>query len=139
MANRLAFPRRIWRLSFGFGNSAGDERARPAILAGQSNYSDVRDPVTSLFVESFKPRQRVALHRRAKGGQFRPNDNVTRLAAAVALVRAAGLRSEAEAKAGTPLPFLDASGSPVNLRGYVSVAISGGLLQADTNFRPQAG
>ena len=42
------------------------------------------------------------------GGKFRPNDNVTRLAAAIAMVRAAGLRSEAEAKTNTLLGFLDA-------------------------------
>ena len=62
---------------------------------------------------------------------------MTRLAAAVALVRAAGLRSEAEAKAGTPLAFLDASGIPNELKGYVSVAVSKGLLRADSSFRPQ--
>jgi hypothetical protein len=61
---------------------------------------------------------------------------VTRLAAAVALVRAAGLRSEAEAKAGTPLAFLDASTIPYDLRGYVSVAVSNGLLKADSSFKP---
>ena len=58
------------------------------------------------------------------------------MAAAVALVRVAGLRSEAEAKAGIPLAFLDASAIPAELRGYISVAVSTGLVQADTTFRP---
>jgi hypothetical protein len=35
------------------------------------------------------------------------------------------------------LAFLDASGIPNELKGYVSVAVSKGLLQADSSFRPQ--
>jgi serine protease AprX len=112
----------------------------PQYLPGQSNYVDVRDPATRLFVESVQSSPTGSLFIDAqKGGQFRPSASVTRLAAVVALVRAAGLRSDAEAKAGSPLPFLDASGIPNELKGYVAVAISTGLLQADTNFRPQAG
>ncbi len=111
----------------------------PQFLPGQSNYKDVRDPATGLFVESVQASPTGALFIDAtQGGQFRPNDNVTRLTAAVALVRAAGLRSDAEKKAGTPLPFLDAIGIPSELKGYVAVAISTGLLEADSNFRPQA-
>jgi serine protease AprX len=110
----------------------------PQYLPGQSNFIDVRDPATTLFVESVQASPTGSLFVDApKGGQFRPNDSATRLAAAVALVRAAGLRADAEAKAGTPLPFLDAAGIPNELKGYVAVAISQGLLQADTNFRPQ--
>ena len=73
------------------------------------------------------------------GGQFRPDDVVTRLTAAVALVRAAGLRSQADARAGISLPILDGGRIPSELRGYVSVAMSEGLLPAGTYFRPQAG
>jgi hypothetical protein len=75
----------------------------------------------------------------APGERFRPYEAVTRLTAAVALVRAAGLRSEAEARAGTPLALLDAQNIPSELRGYVSVAMSEGLLPANTVFRPQDG
>jgi serine protease AprX len=111
----------------------------PQYMPGQSSFIDVRDPASRLFVESVQASPTGALFiDAAKGGQFRPNDDTTRLAAAVALVRAAGLRSDAEAKAGTPLPFLDATGIPTELKGYVAVALSAGLLQADTNFRPQA-
>ena len=111
----------------------------PQYMPGQSSYIDVRNPASRLFVESVQASPTGALFiDAAKGGQFRPNDNTTRLAAAVALVRAAGLRSDAEAKAGTPLPFLDATGISNELKGYVAVAVSAGLLQADTNFRPQA-
>lgn len=109
----------------------------PQYLPGQSTYKDVRDGSTMLFVESVQSSPTGALFIDVtKGGQFRPNDSMTRLAAAVALVRAAGLRSEAEAKAGTPLAFLDASGIPSELRGYISVAVSNGLLHGDSTFRP---
>jgi len=111
----------------------------PQYVPGQSNYRDLRDASTMLFVESVQASPTGALFIDVnKGGLFRPNDSVTRLTAAVALVRAAGLRSEAEAKAGIPLVFLDSSGIPSELRGYVSVAVSNGLLQADTTFRPSS-
>lgn len=109
----------------------------PQYLPGRSTYSDVRDQSSMLFVESAQASPTGALFLDVPRGLFRPYENVTRLAAAVALVRAAGLRSEAEAKSGCPLAFLDASGIPSELRGYVSVAISTGLLQGDTSFRPQ--
>jgi hypothetical protein len=111
----------------------------PQYLPGQSNYVDIQDPATTLFVESVQASPTGSLFiDAAKGGRFRPNDAANRLTAAVALVRAAGLRSDAEAIAGTPLPFLDAASIPSELRGYVAVAVSTGLLQADTSFRPQA-
>ena len=111
----------------------------PQYLSGQTSYGDVKDSFSKLFVDSVQTSPNGPLFiDAAPGGRFRPNDNVTRLLAAVALVRAAGLRSEAEAKAGAPLAFLDAKNIPSELRGYVSVAISKGLLQGDTLFRPEA-
>jgi hypothetical protein len=109
----------------------------PQYLAGKSVYKDVSDSASRLFVESVQASPNGPLFTDAvPGGRFRPHDNVTRLAAAVALVKAAGLRTEAETKAGTPLAFLDARNIPSELRGYVSVAISKGLLQGDSLFRP---
>jgi serine protease AprX len=110
----------------------------PQYLAGQPVYQDVRDSTTRLFVESVQTAATGPLFLDVSGNQFRPHDNVTRLNAAIALVRAAGLASEAEARAGIPLTFLDAGSIPHEYRGYVSVAISRGLLQSDTLFRPQA-
>lgn len=111
----------------------------PQYLPGQSSYPDVRDDSTMLFVESAQASPTGALFIDVtNGGQFRPFESVSRLAAVVALVRAAGLRSEAEAKAGAPLAYTDALSIPSGLRGYVSVAVSKGLLQADSAFRPQA-
>ncbi|HET6670380.1 MAG TPA: S8 family serine peptidase [Pyrinomonadaceae bacterium] len=110
----------------------------PQYLAGQPLYSDVQDLTTRLFVESVQSPSNGSIFPDASpGDQFRPNEGVSRLTAAVALVRAAGLRAEAEAKAGTPLAVLDASLVPSELRGYVSLAIEQGLLQSDSLFRPQ--
>ena len=109
----------------------------PQYLPRESSYQDVRDATTMLFVESAQASPTGALFIDAGNGQFRPFEKVTRLAAAVALVRAAGLRSEAEAKTGLPLGYLDGLTIPFALRGYVSVAVSKGLLQAGTVFQPQ--
>ncbi len=109
----------------------------PQYLAGQPAYQDVRDTTTRLFVESVQASPNGPLFVDAVGNRFRPNDSVSRLTAAIALVRAAGLRSEAEARAGIPLAFLDAASIPDEFRGYVSVATSLGLLQGDSLFRPQ--
>ncbi|HEV7798356.1 MAG TPA: S8 family serine peptidase [Pyrinomonadaceae bacterium] len=139
----------MWPIGSRFGSDFGVARAElaaamvrsgrvPQYLPRQSSYPDVRDASTMLFVESAQASPTGALFIDANnGGQFRPFENVTRLAAAVALVRAAGLRSEAEGKAGTPLGYTDALSIPSALRGYVSVAVSKGLLQADSAFRPQ--
>ncbi|HEX6729647.1 MAG TPA: S8 family serine peptidase [Pyrinomonadaceae bacterium] len=110
----------------------------PQYLAGADSYSDVRDTFTRSFVESAQASPTGALFVDAtSGGAFRPNDNATRLVAAVALVRAAGLRSEAESKPGW-LSYLDAASIPYELRGYVAVAVSRGLLSSDSSyFRPQ--
>jgi serine protease AprX len=109
----------------------------PQYLPGRANYQDVHDAQTMLFVESVQASPTGALFIDVANGQFRPYDNTSRLAATIALVRAAGLRSEAEAKAGTPLAYLDASSIPSELMGYVSVAVAKGLIQADASFRPQ--
>jgi hypothetical protein len=110
----------------------------PQYLPRQSSYPDVRDDSTILFVESVQASPTGSLFIDvARGSQFRPFENVTRLAAAVALVRAAGLRSEAEAKSGAPLAYTDALSVPNELRGYVLVAVAKGLLQADSAFRPR--
>lgn len=109
----------------------------PQYLPGRSNYSDVTDASTMLFVESVQSAPGGSLFIDVTpGGEFRPLTNMTRLAAAVALVRAIGLKAEAESKAGTALPYMDSLSIPSSLRGYVSVAVAKGLLQADSVFRP---
>ena len=103
----------------------------PQYLPGQETYQDVRGNFSRLFVESVQaaPGGPMFVDVTA-GGRFRPDDVVTRLTAAVALVRAAGLRSEAEARSGIPLQILDGQSIPGELRGYVSLAMSEDLLPA---------
>ena len=112
----------------------------PQYAPGQSNYSDVPDRTTTLFVESVQAAPGGPLFADVTpGGRFRPDDMVERLTAAFALVRAAGLGAEAEAKTGAPLSVADAGAIPSGLRGYVAVALERGLLAAEGgSFRPQA-
>jgi serine protease AprX len=112
----------------------------PQYLPGQARFTDVRDASTMIFVESAQSAPSGALFWDATpGGQFRPDDFATRLTAAVALVRAAGLQTEANAAASQPLNLNDASEIPTAMRGYVTVALSHGFLTADGgNFRSQS-
>jgi serine protease AprX len=113
----------------------------PQYVPAAPSYRDVRDAATMLFVESALYAPQGALFTDVeRGGSFSPNNAAGRLTAAVALVRAAGLQAEAEAAQSLPLAAIfDASLIPSALRGYVSVAISRGLLTtSNSNFRPQA-
>ena len=111
----------------------------PQYLPVQPRYTDVRDAAMRIMVESAQAAPGGALFPDASpGGQFQPNARATRLAAAIALVRAVGLRSEADAQAGSVLPFLDASSIPSAQRGYVKVALARGLLNVTgMYFYPQ--
>jgi serine protease AprX len=112
----------------------------PQYLPAQSSYTDVRDTLTTLFVESAQNAPCGPLFTDVQAGSaFRPDASVNRLAAAVAFVRAAGLQAEAEARRGEVLSFTDTNLIPLALRGYVAVAVARGLIQTDgTQFRPQA-
>ncbi|HJR06324.1 MAG TPA: S8 family serine peptidase [Pyrinomonadaceae bacterium] len=113
----------------------------PQYVPASASYRDVRNPETLLFVESVQNAPQGALFTDVeRGGAFSPNDTTGRLTAAIALVRAAGLQSEAEAAQTMPLTtILDAGMIPTALRGYVRVAISRGLLApTGAYFRPQA-
>ena len=112
----------------------------PQYLPGQARFSDVRDSSTMIFVESAQSAPNGALFPDAvPGGQFRPDDQTTKVAAAVALVRAAGLQSEVSAAGTEPSTLNDASEIPSGMRGYVAVALAHGLLTAEGgSFRPQA-
>jgi serine protease AprX len=110
----------------------------PQYIPGQPRFSDVTDPTTEIFVESAQSFPDGALFPDAPfGGAFRPDAFVDRLAAAVALVRAAGYRAEAERRAGATLNLVDANLIPSDRRGYVAVALERGLLTASNlAFRP---
>ena len=110
----------------------------PQYLPAQSSYTDVPDRATMLFVESAQAAPNGALFPSTNpGGPFQPDSAVNRLTAAVALVRSAGLRQQAESGTYT-LTFIDAASIPASLRGYVAVAVQNGLIKTDgTSFNPQ--
>jgi serine protease AprX len=110
----------------------------PQYLPAQSSYPDVRDRATMLFVESAQAAPSGALFPGiTAGGNFQTDAAVDRLTAVVALVRAAGLRSQAES--GTHvLTYTDAGSIPMSLRGYVAVAVQNGLIKTNgAAFNPQ--
>ena len=110
----------------------------PQYLAVRPMYQDGGDTSTRVFVESVQAAPSGPLfYDAAPGTRFRPNDAVSRLTAAVALVRAAGLSGEADTKKNAPLAFLDALNIPAELRGYVAVAVAHGFISPDSSFRPQ--
>src|SRR6266404_2920789 len=110
----------------------------PQYLPGRSNYTDVGDKATMLFVESAQAAPNGALFPSTNpGGPFLPDDAVDRLTAAIALVRAAGLRQQAESGSYN-LTYLDAASIPASLRGYVAVAVQNGLIKTSgSSFNPQ--
>lgn len=109
----------------------------PQYLYASRQFNDVHDLTTRSIVESAQSAPGGPLfYDAAAGGNFRPDEPASRLAAAVALVRAAGLRAEAEKNLGLLL-LSDAGQIPKEWRGYVVVALSRGLLAADgTKFSP---
>ncbi len=110
----------------------------PQYLPGISNFTDVADPSTMLFVESAQSAPGGALFPDAgAGGAFRPDELVNRALAAVVLVRAAGLESKAISYSGS-IPYGDAGQIPAGWHGYVMTAVEHGLMQSeDTAFSPQ--
>jgi hypothetical protein len=106
-------------------------------LPSASSYPDVRDNATMLFVESAQASPNGALFPSITAGtNFQPDATVDRLTAVVALVRAAGLKQQAES--GTyVLTYTDALSIPASLRGYVAVAVQSGLIkQSGATFNP---
>ncbi len=110
----------------------------PQYLPGRSRFTDVRDAATMLAVESAQSSPNGALFIDANfGGRFRPDDRADKLTAAIAMVRAAGWRAEAESPSNAWPPVTDAYLIPSNLRGYVTVALAKGLLSKDGSaFNP---
>ena len=109
----------------------------PQYMPNASNYPDVRDKATMLFVESAQASPSGPLFPSiAAGSNFQPDGTVDRLTTVVALVRAAGLRQQAESGTYT-LTYTDALSIPASLRGYVAVAVQNGLIKVNgTTFNP---
>ena len=110
----------------------------PQYMPAVPTYTDVSSSELMNFVESVQHAPGGPLVYDAQpGGAFYPDRSVRRLAAAIALVRAAGLRAEAENYTG-PMPnFTDLKTIPVEYRGYAAVAHLRGLVKASGgNFSP---
>ncbi|HZT57458.1 MAG TPA: S8 family serine peptidase [Pyrinomonadaceae bacterium] len=104
----------------------------PQYIPASPSFTDVSDATTSDFAEGAQSLFPDAV----RGGAFRPDAVVTRLTAAIVLVRAAGLRAEAESQAGATLPYTDTANIPYSQRGYVQVAVSRGLMTSGQQFNP---
>jgi hypothetical protein len=104
----------------------------PQYIASVPMFTDVRDAYSRNAVESTGSLFYDAI----AGKKFSPNSGATKLAAAIAFVKAAGLSSQA-ASASLPLTVSDASSIPAAWRGYVAVALKRGFISLDGNaFNP---
>ncbi len=104
----------------------------PQYVPNTPSFTDVVDTTTMNFAEGAQ----ALFPDAARGGPFFPDERATRLTATVVLVRAAGLKVEAESKAGAFLGYTDAASIPYELRGYVQVALTKGLISSSMQFNP---
>src|SRR5689334_5847517 len=109
----------------------------PQYMASTAMFTDVRDADSRNAVESTQAFPSGSLFYDATpGSRFYPLNGATKLAAAIAFVKAAGLKSQA-ASASLPLTVSDASSIPAAWRGYVAVALQRGFVSLDGNaFNP---
>ena len=109
----------------------------PQYMAAAPIFTDVRDDYSRNLVESTQAFPSGSLFYDATPGRnFYPYNGATKLAAAIAFVKAAGLSSQA-ATTCLPLTVSDALSIPTAWRGYVAVALQRGFLSLDGNaFNP---
>jgi serine protease AprX len=107
----------------------------PQYVPATPNFTDVSDTTTMNFAESAAPLFPDA----TRGTAFRPDAQATRLSIAVVLVRAAGLKDEAESRTFSPTGFADEAAIPTQWRGYAATAVRHGLMAKTTSFAPDAG
>ncbi|MFL6215055.1 MAG: S8 family serine peptidase [Blastocatellia bacterium] len=98
----------------------------PQFLPYTPTYSDVSG-TNALFVESIAHSPAGDMLN-AGGPRFNPNAQADRLTVAIALIKAMGLDSEAQSASAANPGLLDWMGIPVAARGYVSVAVTRGLI-----------
>ncbi len=106
-------------------------------MASSPLYYDVRDSATRNAVESVQSNPEGKLfYDTTAGNRFYPYYNASKLVAAVAYVKAAGL-DQAAASATLSPTVTDASSIPSSLRGYVAVALQKGYISLEgTRFNP---
>jgi serine protease AprX len=109
----------------------------PQYMASTPMFTDVRDVNWRNAVESTQAFPSGSLfYDAALGRNFHPFNGATKLAAAIAFVKAAGLTSQA-ASASLPVTVSDAASIPITWRGYVAVALQRRFISLDGNaFNP---
>ena len=109
----------------------------PQYMASVAMFTDVRDTYSRNVVESTQAFPSGPLFYDAiRGKNFYPYNGATKLAAAIAFVKAAGLDSQA-ASASLPLTVSDGLSIPAAWRGYVAVALQRRFIQLDGSaFNP---
>ncbi|HEV7699192.1 MAG TPA: S8 family serine peptidase [Pyrinomonadaceae bacterium] len=103
----------------------------PQYLAGSPMFTDTKDLTTRNAVEGVQSNPAGKLFYDASpGGNFYPNNSATRLTAAIAFVKAAGLENEVNT---TILlsSISDVNTVPYQYRGYLAVALNHGFLSLD--------
>ena len=106
-------------------------------MAAAPMFTDVRDAYSRNLVESTQAFSSGALFYDAIAGKnFYPYNGATKLIAAIAFVKAAGLGPQATSTS-LPLTVSDGSSIPANWRGYVAIALQRGFISLDGNsFNP---
>ena len=109
----------------------------PQYMASAPMFTDVRDSYSRNVVESTQAFASGSVFYDAVAGKnFYPYNGATKLIAAIAFVKAAGLGPQASA-ALLPLTVSDGSSIPAAWRGYVAIALQRGFISLDGNsFNP---
>jgi serine protease AprX len=104
----------------------------PQFVSAEPMFGDVSGALDRNAVESVQSAPQGRLLYDGSGGFFNPNSSVTKLAAAIAYVRAANLE-HTTSTALLPLFLADRSAIPTEWRGHVAVALNMGFIRLDGN------
>lgn len=105
----------------------------PQYVAASPLFNDVIDSATRNYVESVQSHPSGKLFYDVNNGtKFNVYNSTSKLVAAVAYVKAAGLDAQA-ATATLPFSVADAASIPTQWRGYVAVALQRGFISLDGN------
>ncbi|HVG17576.1 MAG TPA: S-layer homology domain-containing protein, partial [Blastocatellia bacterium] len=110
----------------------------PQYLPYSPSFTDVpNDDSNAIFVESVTHSPNGDLMG-TSGSEFNPQASADRLTAAIAIVKALGLDSDAQAAGAVNPGLADWNTIPAAARGYVSLAITRGLVSGNSSgyFRP---
>jgi serine protease AprX len=108
----------------------------PQYLPDSPSFSDEPDEASAVLIESVTHSPFGDLLGSAES-RFYPQSSVNRTTVAIAIVKALGLESDAQAASSINPGLVDWNQIPIAARGYVSLAISRNLMRASSGmFRP---